>query len=97
MQSVATAWLVLQLTGSATWLGPAIAFQSLSILVLGLYGDCSSTGIRTMVFAAVAFGASVLLVAVAPTLQLTAVPQMRGRVMARWTVAFLGTTRLTRL
>jgi MFS family permease len=77
----------------------------------------TTSGIRTMVFAALTFGGSVLLVAMAPTLilaavalvpvgaasiwflstanstlQLTAVPQMRGRVMALWTVAFIGTT-----
>ncbi len=37
MQSVALAWLVLQLTGSATWLGLAIALQTLPILLLGPY------------------------------------------------------------
>lgn len=38
MQSVAQAWLVLQLTGSATWLGLAVALQFLPMLVLGPYG-----------------------------------------------------------
>lgn len=38
MQSVALAWLILQLTDSATWLGLAIALQSLPILLLGPYG-----------------------------------------------------------
>jgi MFS family permease len=38
MQSVALAWLVLQLTGSATWIGVAIALQTLPILLLGPYG-----------------------------------------------------------
>jgi MFS family permease len=37
MQSVALAWLVLQLTGSPTWLGLAIALQTLPILLLGPY------------------------------------------------------------
>ena len=37
MQSVALAWLVLQLTGSATWLGLVIALQTLPILLLGPY------------------------------------------------------------
>lgn len=37
MQSVALAWLVLQLTGSATWLGLAVALQTLPILLLGPY------------------------------------------------------------
>jgi MFS family permease len=38
MQSVALAWLVLELTGSATWIGVAIALQTLPILLLGPYG-----------------------------------------------------------
>jgi len=38
MQSVAQAWLVLQLTHSATWLGLAVALQFLPILLLGPYG-----------------------------------------------------------
>jgi MFS family permease len=38
MQSVALAWLVLTLTGSATWLGLAIALQTLPVLLLGPYG-----------------------------------------------------------
>jgi MFS family permease len=37
MQSVALAWLVLQLTGSATWLGLNIAVQTLPVLLLGPY------------------------------------------------------------
>ena len=37
MQSVALAWLILQLTGSATWLGLAVALQTLPILFLGPY------------------------------------------------------------
>ena len=37
MQSVAMAWLVLQLTGSPTWLGLVIALQTLPILLLGPY------------------------------------------------------------
>jgi MFS family permease len=38
MQSVALGWLVLQLTGSGTWLGLVIAFQFLPMLVLGPMG-----------------------------------------------------------
>lgn len=38
MQSVALAWLVLQLTGSASSLGIAVALQTLPILLLGPYG-----------------------------------------------------------
>jgi MFS family permease len=37
MQSVAMAWLVLQLSGSATWLGLVVALQTLPILLLGPY------------------------------------------------------------
>ena len=38
MQSVAMAWLVLELTNSATWLGLTIALQFVPILLLGPYG-----------------------------------------------------------
>ena len=38
MQSVAMAWLVLELTGSPTWLGLTIALQTLPILLLSPYG-----------------------------------------------------------
>jgi len=38
MQSVALSWLVLQLTHSATWLGVAVALQTLPVLLLGPYG-----------------------------------------------------------
>lgn len=38
MQSVALAWLILQLTGSATWLGVAIALQTLPVLLIAPYG-----------------------------------------------------------
>ena len=37
MQSVALAWLVLQLTASATWLGLSVALQTLPVLLLGPY------------------------------------------------------------
>ncbi len=37
MQSVAIAWVILQLTHSATWLGIAIALQTLPVLVFGPY------------------------------------------------------------
>jgi MFS family permease len=77
------------------------------------------TGIRALTIAALAFGATILLAAVAPnlplelvalaiagagsvafmaignsTLQLGAAPQMRGRVMSLWFVAFQGSTPL---
>ena len=38
MQSVAMAWLVLELTNSATWLGLTIALQFVPVLLLGPYG-----------------------------------------------------------
>lgn len=38
MQTVAQAWLVLQLTGSATALGLVVALQTLPVLLLGPYG-----------------------------------------------------------
>ncbi|MBV9594688.1 MAG: MFS transporter [Actinobacteria bacterium] len=38
MQSVAQSWLVLQLTGSATAVGLAVALQTLPVLLLGPYG-----------------------------------------------------------
>lgn len=38
MQSVALAWLILQLTGSATWLGVALALQTLPVLLIAPYG-----------------------------------------------------------
>ena len=38
MQMIAQAWLVLELTGSATWVGLVVAFQTLPILLVGLYG-----------------------------------------------------------
>ncbi len=104
--------------GGPASIGAITAAMGAGAVVGGLLSAGRTTsGIRTMVFAAVTFGASVLLVVVAPTLhlaavalvgvgacsiwflstanstlQLTAVPQMRGRVMALWTVAFLGTT-----
>ena len=37
MQAIAQGWLVLQLTGSATWLGLVVALQFLPVLVLGPY------------------------------------------------------------
>jgi MFS family permease len=38
MQAVAQSWLVLQLTGSATMVGLAVAIQTLPVLLLGPYG-----------------------------------------------------------
>jgi MFS family permease len=38
MQMVAQAWLVLEITGSATWVGITFAIQTLPILLVGPYG-----------------------------------------------------------
>lgn len=38
MQMVAQVWLVLELTGSATWVGMVVAAQTLPILLIGPYG-----------------------------------------------------------
>jgi MFS family permease len=38
MQMVAQAWLVLELTGSATWVGIVVAVQTLPMLLIGPYG-----------------------------------------------------------
>lgn len=104
--------------GGAASIGVITAAMGTGAVIGGLLSAGRTTsGIRTMVLAALAFGGSVLLVVMAPTLtlaavalvpvgaasiwflstanstlQLTAVPQMRGRVMALWTVAFIGTT-----
>lgn len=84
---------------------------------LAFAGRRGGTGLRPLTRAAVAFGASMLLLAAAPTtalavaalvvvgaasiaflstgnstLQLAAEPRFRGRVMALWAVAFLGST-----
>jgi MFS family permease len=103
--------------GSRTY-GFMTAAMGLGAVVGGLYVAARGrTGIRTMVRAAILFGAVILASAVAPnaelevvalffvgaasvslmargnsTLQLTSEPAMRGRVMAFWAVAFLGTT-----
>ena len=94
------------------------AAMGLGAVVGGLYvAGRTRTSPWSMVIAAALFGASVLLTAVAPslnvaiatlllvgffsisfttmgnsTLQLSSDPAMRGRVMALWTVSFLGTT-----
>jgi MFS family permease len=94
------------------------AAMGLGAVVGGLYTASQGIGsLRRLTFAALLFGASVLLTAVAPTLslallallavgfcsigftslgnatlQLTSSAEMRGRVMALWTVAFLGST-----
>ena len=87
-------------------------------VVGGLYGAARGrTGIRSLVNSALAFGAAMVVAALAPTLpvavaamaligaasvtflaganstlQLASAPTMRGRVMALWAVAFMGST-----
>jgi MFS family permease len=94
------------------------AAMGLGAVVGGLYTASRSPGRPTrLVWAALFFGVTVLLTAVAPvlplallalvavgfcsisftslgnaTLQLESAPEMRGRVMSLWTMAFLGTT-----
>src|SRR5919107_1429493 len=94
------------------------AAMGLGAVVGGLYTASQGIGsLRRLTIAALLFGASVLLKALAPTLplallalvavgfcsigftslgnatlQLTSSAEMRGRVMALWTVAFLGST-----
>ena len=102
----------------ATSLGWIVSAMGVGAVVGGLVSASrQTTGTRTLVIAATAFGITTGVTAVAPTvgtaaaalvlvgaasvwflsvgnatLQLTAAPQMRGRVMALWAVAFLGTT-----
>jgi MFS family permease len=104
--------------GSASTLGWITASMGVGAVMGGLVSASRhTTGIRPMVLAALAFGISVGVTAIAPTvqfaaaalvvvgaasiwflatgnttLQLAAEPRMRGRVMALWTVAFIGST-----
>lgn len=104
--------------GSAGTLGWITAAMGGGAVIGGLVSASRHvTGIRPMVLAALTFGVTVGLTALAPTvqvaavslvavgaasiwflatgnatLQLAAAPEMRGRVMALWTVAFIGTT-----
>jgi len=104
--------------GGARTLGLVTASMGVGAVVGGLASAGRSvTGVRVMVVAAVAFGITTVLAALAPTvalemvallavgassvwflslgnstLQVTAAPEMRGRVMALWAVAFLGST-----
>jgi MFS family permease len=105
--------------GPATYAAMTAA-MGLGAVVGGLYTASQGIGsLRRLTIAALLFGASVLLTALAPTLplallalvavgfcsigftslgnatlQLTSSAEMRGRVMALWTVAFLGSTPL---
>jgi MFS family permease len=103
--------------GPATYAAMTAA-MGLGAVVGGLYTASQGIGsLRRLTIAALLFGVTVLLAAVAPTLplallalvavgfcsigftslgnatlQLTSSAEMRGRVMALWTVAFLGST-----
>jgi MFS family permease len=103
--------------GPATYAAMTAA-MGLGAVVGGLYTASQGIGsLQRLTIAALLFGATVLLTAVAPTLplallalvavgfcsigftslgnatlQLTSSAEMRGRVMALWTVAFLGST-----
>jgi len=106
------------LDGDARTFGMVTASMGVGAVIGGLLSaGRSATGIGPMSAAAVAFGATDLLAALAPsvavaevalvavgacsiwflstgnaTLQMSAAPEMRGRVMALWSVAFLGST-----
>ena len=104
--------------GNARTFGLMTAAMGLGAVAGGLITAARGrTGIRPMITVAAAFGAVILLAAIAPnlplefaalamvgfasvsflamansTLQLAADPQMRGRVMSMWSVAFIGST-----
>jgi MFS family permease len=104
--------------GGADSLGLVTAAMGVGAVIGGLVSaGRHSSGISTMVLASTAFGATMLVTAICPTieiaavslvavgaasiwflsagntaLQLAASPEMRGRVMALWTVAFIGST-----
>lgn len=106
------------LHGGAAAYGLMTAAMGVGAVVGGLVTAARGrTGTRALTIAAMAFGATILLAAVAPnlplelvalaiagagsvtfmaignsTLQLGAAPQMRGRVMSLWFVAFQGST-----
>ena len=47
MQRIAQDWLVLELTGSVTAVGVAVALQFLPVLLFGLLGGVSPTATRS--------------------------------------------------
>jgi MFS family permease len=104
--------------GDARTFGLMTAAMGLGAVAGGLITAARGrTGVRPMITVSAAFGAVILLAAIAPslplefaalamvgfasvsflamansTLQLNADPQMRGRVMSMWSVAFIGST-----
>ena len=104
--------------GGADSLGLVTAAMGVGAIIGGLVSaGRHSSGVGTMALASAAFGATMLLTSICPTievaalslvavgaasiwflsagntaLQLAASPEMRGRVMALWTVAFIGST-----
>jgi MFS family permease len=67
MQSTAQAWLVLQLTGSATALGLVIALQTLPVLLLGPYGGVVADRVnkrKLMIFLQSMMGVQALVLAI---------------------------------
>ncbi len=104
--------------GSADSLGLVTAAMGVGAVIGGLVSaGRHSSGVGTMSLASAAFGATMLITSISPTLEVAAVslvavgaasiwflsagntalqlaasPEMRGRVMALWTVAFIGST-----
>jgi MFS family permease len=117
-QVVLPAFATETFNGSASSLGAMVAAMGLGAVIGGLASAGRRTsGIRAISLAAIAFGVTTAITALAPsvtfaaaalvatgvasiwflatgntTLQLTAAPEMRGRVMSLWTVAFIGST-----
>ncbi len=116
--------VILPLFATVTFHGDAKIYSAMMAAIgLGAIGGAlytagrASTRLKQVIWVAMLFGCSLLLVAAAPsfatallllvlvgvlsvlftalgntTLQLTSEPQMRGRVMSLWSIAFLGTT-----
>jgi len=94
MPAVALAFLVLKLTGSGTDLGLATAARFAPMLGLAITAAAAAPTLAvefaTMVF--VGYGSITFNSTAKTMLQAAAVPTMRGRVVALWGLAWLGTT-----